>query len=90
MKERMRLVAQRADDGNTHDIGFIFWLFPAPMVGRYNKRNTRWILVARYREGETVRNLRLKSIAPPIRSLAADGVTRDNGKQMNESRARSS
>lgn len=23
--ERMRLVAQRADDGNTHDIGFIFW-----------------------------------------------------------------
>lgn len=24
MRERMRLVAQRADDGNTHDIGFIF------------------------------------------------------------------
>jgi unsaturated chondroitin disaccharide hydrolase len=24
-RERMRLVAQRACDGNTHDIGFIFW-----------------------------------------------------------------
>lgn len=24
-QERMRLVAQRADDPNTHDIGFIFW-----------------------------------------------------------------
>lgn len=24
-KERMRLIAQRADDPNTHDIGFIFW-----------------------------------------------------------------
>ena len=24
MRERMRLVSQRADDGNTHDIGFIF------------------------------------------------------------------
>jgi unsaturated chondroitin disaccharide hydrolase len=24
-RERMRLVAQRADDPNTHDIGFIFW-----------------------------------------------------------------
>jgi unsaturated chondroitin disaccharide hydrolase len=24
-RERMRLIAQRADDPNTHDIGFIFW-----------------------------------------------------------------
>lgn len=29
-EERMRLVAQRADDGNTHDIGFIFWSSAIP------------------------------------------------------------
>ncbi len=28
--ERMRLVAQRADDPNTHDIGFIFWSSAVP------------------------------------------------------------
>jgi hypothetical protein len=42
-----RKSAKRADDGNTHDIGFIFRLFPAPMIGRYNKRDTGWILVVR-------------------------------------------
>jgi unsaturated chondroitin disaccharide hydrolase len=29
--ERMRLVAQRASDGNTHDIGFIFWSSALPL-----------------------------------------------------------
>ncbi len=28
--ERMKLVAQRAEDGNTHDIGFIFWSSAIP------------------------------------------------------------
>lgn len=31
-RERMRLVAQRADDPNTHDIGFIFWSSAVPML----------------------------------------------------------
>lgn len=30
-RERMRLVAQRADDPNTHDIGFIFWSSAVPL-----------------------------------------------------------
>ena len=30
-RERMRLVAQRAKDGNTHDIGFIFWSSALPL-----------------------------------------------------------
>jgi unsaturated chondroitin disaccharide hydrolase len=30
-RERMRLVAQRAADGNTHDIGFIFWSSAVPL-----------------------------------------------------------
>jgi unsaturated chondroitin disaccharide hydrolase len=30
-KERMRLVAQRAADPNTHDIGFIFWSSAVPL-----------------------------------------------------------
>jgi unsaturated chondroitin disaccharide hydrolase len=30
-EERMRLVAQRAEDGNTHDIGFIFWSSAIPL-----------------------------------------------------------
>ena len=29
-RERMRLVAPRCDDGNTHDIGFIFWSSAVP------------------------------------------------------------
>lgn len=29
-RERMRLVAPRAEDGNTHDIGFIFWASAVP------------------------------------------------------------
>jgi unsaturated chondroitin disaccharide hydrolase len=38
-RERMRLVAQRADDGNTHDIGFIF---DSSAIPAYHVTGDKW------------------------------------------------
>lgn len=39
MRERMRLVAQRAEDGNTHDIGFIF---DSSAIPAYHATGDQW------------------------------------------------
>jgi hypothetical protein len=54
-------------------------MLPAPVIGRYNKRNARRILVARYREGVDGMQIFVEvyRAANPIAGVPMVGVTRD-------------